>query len=228
MKKNKLTILMPALNEEKGISDTIKTIPKKEIGAMGFSIEILVVDGKSKDLTAKVAKKCGARVISSDRGYGRQYKKGLLNSKGDIIITGDSDGTYPFEDIPQYLKYFLDKNLKFATINRFAKLEAGSMHFSNKVGNILLTVFTNLLFGVKLKDSQSGMWIISKDILPKLNLTSDGMPFSQEIKIEAFRKFKSEEIPGFYKKRLGVTKLSKIKDGFGNLLHLFKKRFKLI
>jgi len=224
MKQKILTVLMPALNEEQGIVDTIRSIPISKIKKIGYKVEVLIIDGKSTDKTRKLAEKAGARVITTERGYGKQYKIGLKEAKGEIIITGDADGTYPFENIPLYLNYFNSHNLDFITVNRFANLSKDSMHFSNKIGNAGLTFFTNLLFGFKIKDSQSGMWIIKKSILPKLKVTSDGMPFSQEIKIEAFTKVKSEEIPGFYKKRLGKTKLSKIFDGFGNLKFLFQKR----
>jgi len=220
--KTKLTILMPALNEEDAIAETIDTIPIKKLKK--YDVEVLVIDGGSIDKTAENAKRKKARVVSSERGYGLQYKNGIKAAKGDIIITGDSDGTYPFEEIPKYLEIFEKNNLEFITVNRFAKLEKGSMKFLNLLGNKWLTFLTNMLFRAKIEDSQSGMWIMNKKAIGKLNLTSDGMPFSQEIKIEAFTKLRAREIKGFYKKRLGTTKLSKIKDGIKNTLFLFKKR----
>ena len=225
MKKIKsVSIVMPALNEEEGIVKTILSIPLKELQNLGYNVEILIVDGGSTDKTADLARSKGARVISSERGYGRQYKSGLKAAQGEIIVTGDSDGTYPFEDMVNYITHLENNNLDFINVNRFAKMDPGAMHFSNKVGNRGLTFFTNLLFGTRLKDSQSGMWIIRKEILNKLNVNSNGMPFSQELKIEAFRKGKAVELPGRYKKRLGETKLLKVKDGFGNLKALFDKR----
>jgi len=89
----------------------------------------------------------------------------------------------------------------------------------------LLSNVTNFLFSLNLKDSQSGMWIFRKNILDKIILTSNGIPFSQEIKIEAFKKLKSREIDSSYKKRVRKIKLGMFKDGRGNLKHLIKKRF---
>ncbi len=223
-RKTTISIVMPALNEEEGIVDTIKSIPSQLLKDKGYDVEILIVDGGSTDKTVPLAKEVGAVVISSQRGYGRQYKNGLKSASGDIIITGDSDGTYPFEDALEYVQYLEKNNLDFINVNRFARMDNGAMHLSNRIGNYGLTFFTNLLFGVWLRDSQSGMWIIRKSILDKLIVTSDGMPFSQEIKIEAFKKSKAIELPGRYKKRIGETKLLKIKDGFGNLKSLFVKR----
>ena len=223
-KKTTISIVMPALNEEEGIVDTINSVPLQLLKSKGYNLEILIVDGGSTDKTVELAKSAGAKVISSPRGYGRQYKNGLKSASGDIIITGDSDGTYPFEDALEYIEYLEKNNLDFINVNRFARMDKGAMHLSNKIGNYGLTFFTNLLFGVWLRDSQSGMWIIRKSILDRLIVTSDGMPFSQEIKIEAFKKARSAELPGRYKKRIGETKLLKIKDGFGNLKSLFVKR----
>lgn len=230
MKKEKkarksLTILMPALNEEEGIVETINSVPRKGLEKKGYKTEILIIDGGSTDRTVELARKAGARVVNSERGYGKQYKAGLKEARGSIIVTGDSDGTYPFEDSLKYIEYLENNNLDFITVNRFAEMDSDAMALSNKIGNFGLTFFTDLLFFLGLKDSQSGMWIIRKSILARLNVTSNGMPFSQEIKIEAFRKAKSKELGGRYKKRYGETKLLKIKDGFGNLFALFKKRF---
>lgn len=216
---------MPALNEEEGIRDTMLSIPVGKLKKLGFEVEILVVDGSSTDNTVAIARELGARVINSERGYGRQYKNGFKVAKGEIIITGDSDGTYPFEEILEYLEIFESKNLEFVTVNRFARMGGDAMYLSNKIGNFGLTLFTNILFGFHINDSQSGMWIIKKSSLPTLRVQSDGMPFSQEIKIEAFTKLRSLEISGSYKKRLGSTKLSKINDGVRNLLWLFRKKF---
>jgi hypothetical protein len=85
------------------------------------------------------------------------------------------------------------------------------------------------LFGVWLKDSQSGMWIFKRSILPRLTLTSDNMSFSEELKIEAFtrKNIKARELPN-YKARVGESKLNLWHDGFTNLLFLFRKRFGMV
>jgi len=224
----KLTILMPALNEEEGIGKTIQAIPFQTLQKMGYEIEVLVVDGKSEDKTREIAQKMGAKVIISERGYGRQYKVGFKKAKGEIIVTADSDNSYPMSQIPELLEIFQKENLDFLTTNRFAFLEKEAMRSLNWIGNKILTFFLNLLFGLNLKDSQSGMWVIRKSALKKLNLKSNDMPFSQELKIEAFKKLKAKEIPSSYKKRLGQTKLKSFRHGLINFLQLFKKRIEML
>ena len=223
-----VSFVMPALNEREGIVATIESIPRKQLEQNGYDVEIIVVDGGSEDETAQLARKAGAKIIFSPRGYGRQYKNGFKNAKGDIIVTGDSDGTYPFEHVLSYIRHLESRDLEFVTVNRFANMEPGAMHFTNKVGNFGLTLFTNLLFGLRMRDSQSGMWVFRRASLNKIRLFSDGMPFSQELKIESFMKLRSAEIDGSYRERLGQTKLMKFKDGWENLKALFNKRFNRI
>lgn len=70
------------------------------------------------------------------------------------------------------------------------------------------------------------MWIFRREILDKMELMSDGMPLSEEIKVEAWRKgFRTKEIPIEYRARKGEVKLSTWKDGYNNLKFLFSKRF---
>ena len=219
-----LTILMPALNEEESIVQTIKNIPLAKLKETGYDAEILIVDGGSTDKTAEIAKSLGARVIQSERGYGRQYRLGFREAKGDVIATADSDNSYPMEEIPKLLKILEKENLDFISTNRFSGLSKGSMRLLNYFGNKVLTFFANFLFGLELEDSQSGMWVFKKRALGKINLTSNGMPLSQEIKIEAFKKLRAQEVNSSYKKRVGEVKLRMFKDGWENLKHLFIKK----
>ncbi len=220
----KLTVLMPALNEEASVGDAISHVPVEKLKSMGFETEIVIVDGGSTDRTAEIARSKGATVIDSPKGYGTQYRLGFEKAKGDIIVTADSDCSYPMEDIPQLLDVFIKEDLEFMTANRFGNLEKNSMRKLNLVGNILLTAAANILFGLKLRDSQSGMWVIKKSALSKIELRSKGMPLSQEIKIEAFKKLRAKEESSRYKKRVGDIKLRIFADGWDNLTSLIKKR----
>ena len=159
------------------------------------------------------------------RGYGRAYKSGFEAAKGEIIATLDADCTYPAEDIPSLCDLLLKEGLDFITTNRFASMEEGAMSGMHRFGNKLLTTTSRILFKVKFKDSQSGMWVIRKSILTELDIRDDGMPFSEEIKIEAFSKVHSKEVPIVYRKRVGEVKLSSWKDGWKNFKFLWKKRF---
>jgi hypothetical protein len=96
----------------------------------------------------------------------------------------------------------------------------------NRLGNHVLTLTTRLLFGRRLRDSQSGMWVFRRSLLGRLRLVSDGMSFSEEIKLEAlFRPgVRFAECPISYAPRIGDVKLRRWRDGWGNLLFLVRKR----
>jgi len=148
---------------------------------------------------------------------------------GDIIVTGDADATYPFDSIHKYIEILLDENLDFITTDRFAKLRQGSMSVKHYFGNFTLATTLRILFFLNLRDSQSGMWIFKKDILNKiqpLENFNNGMPFSEEIKIEMFKSkdVKAKEIPSTLFAREGEVKLESFRDGWKNLKFLFKKR----
>jgi hypothetical protein len=118
--------------------------------------------------------------------------------------------------------------LDFITINRLKDLEKNSMSLSHYLGNKVLSLLLQILYSINLKDSQSGMWILRRQFCDSINLISDGMSFSEEIKIIAFKFFKSKEVDGTYHPRIGRSSTFRIrKEGIENLVFLFKFRFLL-
>jgi hypothetical protein len=101
------------------------------------------------------------------------------------------------------------------------------MSFRNKLGNLALSLAMSMLFFRWVRDSQSGMWVFRRSILEHMKLESNGMAFSEEIKIEALRdsRIRFGEISIQYSSRMGETKLNLWRDGFQNLVFLAKKRF---
>ena len=221
---------MPTLNEEKGVGPTIDAINKKYFKGKKWDLEIIIVDGYSKDKTREIAESKGACVIIEKRkGYGRAYKTGMSQSTGDIIVTGDADATYPFDHIHEYIQQLLDEDLDYITTDRFAALKEGSMSVKHHFGNLMLATALRILFFLQIRDSQSGMWIFKKNALTKiqpLESFNDGMPFSEEIKIEMFsaKTVRSKEIASTLYTRAGEVKLESFRDGWKNLKFLFKKR----
>ena len=217
----KISVVIPCYNEEEGIQLVIKALPK-------CVDEVVVVDNASSDRTGEVAAALGARVVRETRkGYGAAYKAGLPAVTGDVTVTMDGDGTYPSEQIEELVDYLEDCGLDFVSASRFPLKNPESMNFSNKLGNMILTIAMLVLYGKGIKDSQSGMWVYRSKIYPKLRLTSDGMPFSEEIKIEAIRArdIRFGEYHVNYHQRVGEVKLEKWRDGFRNLFFLIRKRF---
>jgi dolichol-phosphate hexosyltransferase len=218
-----ISVLIPALNEQEGIKKTLNAIPKRKLADLGYDLEIIVIDGYSTDLTRDIAQTMGSKVIlEKRRGYGRAYKTGFREAKGNIIVTLDADGTYPADLIPNYVQHLKEKKLDFITVNRFSRMEDGAMAIPHKTGNKLLSFVMFLLYSIELNDSQSGMWVMSKKFIDRINLQSDGFSLSEEIKIIAFKFFGAQEIDGKYSKRTGKVKLGTLTDGWRNLKFLFR------
>lgn len=219
-----VSIIIPTLNEQKGIEKTISSIPIRRIkDELGYETEILIVDGASEDSTRDLAISLGAKVIMENRkGYGRACKSGFIAAKGDIIVTIDADSTYPVEFIPEYIRELNQRDLDFVTINRFANMERGAMSLTRRVGNAILTYVMRSLYSIDINDSQSGMWIMKRAFISKIHLVSDDMSMSEEIKIIAFKLFKALELDGKYYHRAGKSNLKILQVGWRNLTYLFQ------
>lgn len=216
------------MNEQEGIEHTIKSIPNDELNRAGYSVEIIVVDGASFDKTREVAENLNATVIVENiTGYGRAYKTGFSAARGDIIVTADADGSYPLEKIPFYLQELDQKGLDFMTVNRLCRLHKNSMSFVHLIGNKILSLTMKMVYSLDIRDSQSGMWIMRREFIERIELCSDDMSLSEEIKIIAFKFFKSLEVDGEYQERIGRAKLSTIFHGWDNFKYLFYFRPKL-
>jgi hypothetical protein len=193
-----------------------------------FVDEVIVVDNNSTDRTHEVALGLGAKVIHETvRGYGRSYKRGFSCASGDVIVTLDGDHSYPVDAISYLLEAFLHLNVDFLNASRFPVRDRNAMSLKHKVGNLILSIAMSMLYLRWVRDSQSGMWVFRRSILAGMKLESDGMSFSEEIKIEALKsaKVRFGEISILYTSRLGEIKLNPWRDGFQNLWFLVKKRF---
>jgi len=216
-----ITVIMPCLNEEQGIEQVLRRMPP-------FVDEVIVVDNGSTDRTSEVAADFGARVIREDaRGYGRAYKRGFAYATSDIIVTLDGDHSYPPDAISYLLEAFRHLDVDFLNASRFPVRDPKAMSFKHKIGNFILSFAMSLLYFRWVSDSQSGMWVFRRSILSEMTLESDGMAFSEEIKIEALKNksVRFAEISIHYTSRLGEIKLNPWRDGFYNLWFLVKKRF---
>src|SRR6185436_18140344 len=112
----------------------------------------------------------------------RSYKKGFAHATGDLIVTLDGDHSYPVDAISYLLEAFLHLQVDFLSASRFPVRDRRAMSFKHKIGNLILSVATSVLYFRWVRDSQSGMWVFRRSVLPLMRLESDGMAFSEEIK----------------------------------------------
>lgn len=218
--QERITVIIPCLNEEQGIAEVLRRMPP-------FVDQVIVVDNNSTDRTAEVAESLGAEVIREHvRGYGRAYKKGFAHATGDVIVTLDGDHSYPPDAISYLLEAFRHLEVDFLNASRFPVRDRQAMSLKHKFGNLVLSLAMSILYFRWVADSQSGMWVFRRAILRDFRLESDGMAFSEEIKVEALRdpRVRFAEISILYSSRLGEIKLNPWRDGFYNLWFLLKKR----
>lgn len=219
-----VSVVIPCHNEEEGLAEVLARVPSEVA-------EILVLDNCSTDRTVAVARAAGRRVRvlchPSNLGYGGSYRRGFRAVTGDVVVTTDGDGTYPIHECLRLVDLLIDRELDFLNCSRFPLRQPASMSRRNRIGNGLLNLAIHVLFGIRLQDGQSGMWVLRTSVLPALDLTCTGMSFSNEIKIEAFTKLghgaAETGIP--YAGRVGHSKLFPFRDGVRMASYLLFRRF---
>jgi len=185
-----VSAVISAFNEEGVVGKTIKSIPTDKIKQKGFKVEVIIVDNASEDNTGKEAAEAGAKVVREEkRGYGNAYQRGFKEAKGDIIIMGDADLTYPMEMIPEFIEEIL-KGYDFVIGDRLnGMMEDDAMPALHRyIGNPLLSKMLNILFKNNIRDTHCGMRAITREALQRLDLGAPGMEFAIEMVIEATEK----------------------------------------
>jgi glycosyltransferase involved in cell wall biosynthesis len=221
-----LSVVIPALNEHENMARVLASVPVERLRQQGWTTQIVVVDNGSTDGTGHLARDLGADVVEEPRrGYGNAYRTGFRHAQGDVIATGDADLTYPMDLLPDLLHTMDSRGVDFMTTNRLLRSNHNAMKTSHTLGNHLLSALSRSLFGHGFRDSQSGMWIFKRSVWAHLEVQSEGMAFSQEIKNEAHRQgFRCHETPIEYRPRGGTVKLNALSDGWGNLRQLLEHR----
>jgi hypothetical protein len=209
-------VIIPCLNEEAAVGKVVDHA-FEGIRRSGRPGEVVVVDNASTDSSAEVAAARGAIVVSeARRGYGSAYLAGLETARGDYLVMGDADDTYPMQELSLFVDR-LDGGDDLVIGSRFkGTIHGDAMPFLNRfVGNPVLTGMLNLLFGVKVSDAHCGMRALRREALPVLDLHSTGMEFASEMVFKAYRRgLTVSEVPIDYYPRVGESKLNRFGDAW--------------
>jgi len=216
MPRPEISVVVPCLNEEDAVG-TVVDQAWQGIRDSGRRGEVIVVDNASTDRSAEVAAEHGAIVVREERpGYGSAYLAGLAVARGDYIVMGDADATYPMRELAPFVERLASGN-DLVVGSRFeGTIHGEAMPWLNRhVGNPILTGLLNILFGVKISDAHCGMRAVRRDALEALDLHSTGMEFASEMVFKAFRrKLRVSEIPIDYYPRVGESKLNRFGDAW--------------
>jgi glycosyltransferase involved in cell wall biosynthesis len=181
--------------------------------------EIIVADASS-DHTSEIAASLGATVIKPEKsGYGNAYITGFSYAKGQFIVMGDADNTYDFNEIPRLIEP-LKNGADFVIGSRFkGTIHPGSMAPLHRyIGNPLLTLMINIIFGTQFSDAHSGFRAITHEALDRLNLKTGGMEFASEMLVMASKEqLKIVEVPIDYYPRQTPSKLHSFADGWRHI-----------
>lgn len=218
MGRNLISVLLPALDEEMTIESVIDGIPTEQLNDMSYDIEIIVVDGHSRDKTQEIARKNGARVITQQgRGKGLGVREAFKAFKGKYLFMMDADGTYPACHILDMIPLLQSGEYDVVLGSRLnGTILPGAMTRFNYIGNKFLTTTANLLFpnGRKISDVCTGMWGFNSNVIKELYLTATHFEIEAEMYAKCVKKgYRIGEIPIEYGKRKTEAKLNSLRHG---------------
>ena len=201
-------VIIPAFNEENGVGQVIREIPRE------FVKEIIVVNNNSTDNTERIAKEAGATVLREPiPGYGRACLKGIdylkqINPKPEIVIFLDADHSdYP-EEIPTLLKSIFEGADLVIGSRALGKKEQGAMTPQQIFGNWLATRLLDLFYGVKFTDL-GPFRAIKYTTLIELDMQDKTYGWTVEMQLKAAKNgFRCVEVPVRYRRRIGFSKIS--------------------
>ena len=189
----KITIGIPAYNEEKNIASIITKLKN-------ITDSIIVCDDGSSDMTSEISKNLGAIVISHKKnmGYGAAIRTIFQKSvelDSDILVTFDADGQHRIDDVNKILQPLENNEADIVIGSRFLDNESKVPNY-RKIGIKVITQVTNASLKKKLTDSQSGFRAYNKQALTQISPSEMGMGISTEILIKASSKgLRIAEIP---------------------------------
>lgn len=215
----KLSIVIPAYNEENGISEIIERVlaVRPRLPGVGIdSLELIVVDDGSRDRTVEiVGGYSDVRLIrhAKNGGYGAALKTGFAAAQGEWVGFLDADGTYPPEFFPELYTAAVEQNADIVIGSRMAGAKS-EMPLVRRIGNFIFANLVSLISAQRITDSASGMRIFRKKDLARLYPLPDGLNLTPVMSTRALHEeMKMIEVPIPYSERVGRSKLSVVHDG---------------
>jgi glycosyltransferase involved in cell wall biosynthesis len=214
-----LSVVIPALNEERGIDEILRRVlgQREELAKAGIrELEVIVVDDGSKDKTAdRIRAYRDVRLIRhpTNRGYGAALKTGFNAATGDLLAFLDADGTYPPESFPNLCRALSEHDADLIIGSRMLSGES-EMPLVRRVGNTIFAGLLSVVGSRRISDSASGMRVFRRELLSTLYPLPDGLDFTPAMSTRAvYEGLVMVEVPIPYKERIGRSKLNPLKDG---------------
>jgi glycosyltransferase involved in cell wall biosynthesis len=214
-----LTIVIPALNEEQAIGQTISRCleARDEIAQLAglAQIELIVVSDGSTDRTAEIARSfADVRVIEfpQNQGYGAAILEGFRQGHGTVLGFLDADGTCDPRYFAEMCRLIVEENAEIVLGSRLGP--DSHMPRVRRIGNWLFAMLLGVLTGRSLTDSVSGMRVMRREAIEQLLPMPSGLHFTPAMSTRALISgMRIVEVPMAYTERIGDSKLKVLGDG---------------
>jgi glycosyltransferase involved in cell wall biosynthesis len=208
---SRVVVVIPCHNEEATVGKVVR-----DFRAVLPQAQILVVDNRSTDRTAELAREAGAKVIFEPRpGKGFALISGFRAARdADYFVMVDGDDTYPAEDVEKLLELAESADMVIGT--RLSNAGEGAFRAGHSLGNWLFILMVRTLFGIRTQDLFSGYRVLSRRFLAVAPLISRGFEVEAELSLQAAAQgFRSAETPIHYRARPAgsTSKLQTYRDG---------------
>ncbi len=229
----RLSILIPAYQEQSTIGEVIRRVRQIEVEPLGFDKEIIVCDDGSRDDTSRIVAQASGddpriKLVrhEQNRGKGAAIRTALAVATGDFVIIQDADLEYEVTDYPALLEP-LKHGADVVYGSRFLKqARPEGMAAANFLANRILTMTANALYGLAITDEATCFKIVRTELLRALELRCQGFEFCPEVTAKLGRRGVTIiEVPVGYKARTFADgKKVRWTDGFEHMWVLIKHR----
>ena len=184
----KVSVVIPAKNEEMNIGRVLDDLNKTTAQLSGNEFEVIVVDDESTDRTGEVSQARGAKVIrnTGPSGKGRALRLGFENATGEILVMMDADYSHRPEELPRFLQA-MEEGVGLVIGSRVV---GGSEEYTpiRALGNVFLTYAVGLFLGRYLSDALNGFKAFRRDVFDDFNYTSSMFEIEIELIANTLRK----------------------------------------
>ena len=221
-------VILPTLNEERGLARTLSELSRQRLHAPDRRVEILIVDGGSTDGTLGVAAARGIPAVrQTGRGKGAAVLEAIYWVQSQRIpyaVVLDADSTYPPDRVLDALDLLEQSADLVVGIRRpVPTVPLGPREMVHRLGNIGLSYAASVLSRRTILDICSGFWGVSTDLMVSLNLEQASFAIEAELVLKAIhRQLRVVQIPIDYRDRIGEAKLRAVRDGARILLTILR------